>query len=377
MQKRSWWSAVVVGIAAALLGWGFAHTHLDVLSNRQMLAVIFGALASVALMRVPLIAALFSGLSFIAGAIIISRALGPKEPIRFGWIILFVEIGFALVCAIVANTVRARGEKKALATALSAYFPEATANRYTELRYRKLFEPGTERRDLTILFAEMIDPTAREELLRACIHSSAGALVKTGEGRPFGIWNAPESQRDHATRACKAALRLCHRAPFRVGIHTGVAAVGNLGDAGQVNYSAMGNSVEMAAHIAALNKLLGTRVLITSETRRWMSDNFVTRYMGNFRFKNSDEAFGVYELMGADEVDDMNRALRDAFEQAVYAFQGSDQVDAESSFRRVLEVYPDDRPSKFYLSRIEAMSGEPWPYDWSGTVEISEISTSG
>ena len=51
---------------------------------------------------------------------------------------------------------------------------------------------------------------------------------------------------------------------------------------------------------------------------------------------------------------------------------GSDQQDARSSFERVLEIYPDDKPSQFYLRRIEGMSGEPWPYDWSGTIEVPE-----
>ena len=396
--KRIRWSALVVAALLAALGWLLARfmgpdhllslTRPHELQRTDWVLVLVGAAVGYALIRLRPLIAIFSGLSFIVVVIFVSRAASPQQGIGFAWIILFIQIAVALICAVAINIILIRRENRRLAQALEAYFAPDTAKKFTALRYRKLFDAGTERRKLTLLFSDPVEPGSiaaghrtrttalpkdPSELLRGCVHANGGTIVKTEGGRMFAIWNAPELQVDHATRACKAALRLRKRMKVRIGLHTGAATVGNFGTATQINYTATGDYLELTSRVAALNKLLGTEVLVSSETKREMSDHFVTRYLGNFRFKDFSDYVGIYELMGADDIDEMGRSLRDSFEQAVYSFQGSDVQEAESAFRRVLDIYPDDQPAQFYMRRIEAMAGEPWPYDWNGTVNISDV----
>jgi hypothetical protein len=383
--KRTGAVGVIVAVIAAVAGWlaalvsihGFTVAAPPLVAQSVPAAtwvvIAAGAFGAYVLMCVRPLVAVFATLALMAVVIFVSRAAIPGAGIWFGWNILFTEFVVAAMSSVFVSAVRAARENRQLALTLEKYFPPARAKQFTGLRYRNLFAPVTERRPLTMLFAS--GNAACEKRAKDCVHATTGTVARVEATSLFAFWNAPELQADHATRACKAALRLRERVPvLRISIHTGVATVGNMGTAQNIDYAATDDSVEFTKRLADLNELLGTRVLVSSETRRVMSDQFVTRYLGNFRLQNFVDSMAIYELMGGDEVDEMGRALRDSFDQAVYAYQGSDLADAESSFRRVLEVYPDDLPSKFYLKRIEDRAGEPVPYDWDGVVDLNESS---
>ncbi len=92
------------------------------------------------------------------------------------------------------------------------------------------------------------------------------------------FWNAPNPQPDHVERACRAVLAgrvACEKLnsqfeteglkPFftRFGIHVGDAVVGNLGSTERMNYTALGNTVNLAARLEGLNKQFGTNILVS------------------------------------------------------------------------------------------------------------------
>ncbi|HMJ90290.1 MAG TPA: adenylate/guanylate cyclase domain-containing protein [Candidatus Acidoferrum sp.] len=396
--KRVRWSALWAALFVAALGWLLVQmtlgaegiqprlTQVRPLQPAEVVLILLGTVAGYMLLLLRPLVAVFSGLAFIAIFVFASHAAAPKQTIWFGWVVLFIQIAAALVLSVTISAIRLRRANNQLARALETNFSPATARRLTALRYRSLFEPGIEWRKLTILFAEIPEFTADRgqgshhstavasndlTRFRECIHTTAGVVAQAEQGKLFAFWNAPESQVDHSMRAAKSALRLRKRFTVRIGLHTGVASVGNFGSISRIEYRAEGQTVDLAARLAALNNLLGTQVLITSEMKWGLSESFVTRYLGNFRFAGFEDSVSVYEIVGGDEVDETGRSLRDCFEQAVYSFQGSDLQDAESSFRRVLDSFPADPATLFYLRRIEAMAGEPLPYDWNGTVEVS------
>jgi hypothetical protein len=381
--KRNGWGPVVVAVLVAALGLWLARAVAPaggMMLSGRLLLLGMGVIVAYVLLRVPPLAAVFGTLFFIAIVIFASHAAASGQRIATAWIILFIQAGLAVIWSVVFHVGQFMAVNRRLARALETYFPPLRAKQFTALRYRKLFEPGTTRQPVTMLAAKFPDasPGGGVALVRACIHATAGTVAHVEGLGAFAFWNAPEAQADHATRAGKAALRLrkrlagAEKRAITIGLHTGVAVVGNRGSAERMEYGASGDGVEFTKELARLNTLLGTEVIVTGDTRRAMSDSFVTRYLGNFRLKHFVDAASVYELMGGDEVDETGRALRDSFDQAVYAFQGSDLQDAESSFRRVLEVYPDDLPTQFYLKRIEARAGEPVPYDWDGTIDLNE-----
>jgi adenylate cyclase len=262
----------------------------------------------------------------------------------------------------------------------------------------ELLKPGAKKQLLTILFSDIAGFTTISEgmdsdqlalsmnayfqtAVQNCIFSTEGTVVKYIGDAIFAFWNAPEAQGDHAYRACEAALLFRDQPPqfmnaqeliTRIGLHTGVANVGNFGSMQRVDYTALGENINLASRMEGLNKFLGTRVLITDDTQKVAGSKIVTRYLGLFRLKGFEKAVGVHELSGRAEEEDKSRDLRERFAQALAVLATKDFAAAEAAFRRVLEISPKDGPSEFYLEEIKELRATPLPADWKGEIILKD-----
>jgi len=128
------------------------------------------------------------------------------------------------------------------------------------------------------------------------------------------FWNAPHLQRDHVERACRAALSAKAASdalntqfeaeglpPFvvRFGIHVGDAVVGNVGSTERMNYTALGNSVNLAARLEGLNKEYGTAILVSEAVRERVEHCFRFKPVASVIAKGMTTATHVYELVEA------------------------------------------------------------------------------
>jgi adenylate cyclase len=128
------------------------------------------------------------------------------------------------------------------------------------------------------------------------------------------FWNAPHFQKDHAERACRAALSAKQasetlNAQFaaeglpsfrtRLGIHIGDAVVGNVGSAERMEYTALGSSVNLAARLEGLNKEYGTVILASEAVRDRVGNCFEFKAIASVTAKGMTTATRVYELVGA------------------------------------------------------------------------------
>ncbi|MEI9865403.1 MAG: adenylate/guanylate cyclase domain-containing protein [Limisphaerales bacterium] len=197
----------------------------------------------------------------------------------------------------------------------------------------------------------------------------------------FAFWNAPDPQDDHQLRACEAALQFRDQPPqymnnqqliTRIGLHTGVANVGNFGSTARVDYTALGENINLAARMEGLNKYLGTEVLITQDVFNGIQGRLDARFLGLFRLKGFERNVGVYELVGKPDKTESFRPLHEAFAAALKLFQEKKLADAETALQKVLEIKPNDGPSKFYLKHIAELRDHLLPSDWSGEVELKE-----
>src|SRR5213078_1436243 len=204
---------------------------------------------------------------------------------------------------------------------------------------KELLQPGAKKETLTILFSDIAGFTSisegmdSDELARhmnsyfqtavaQCIHHTDGTIVKYIGDAIFAFWNAPDPQDDHKLRAVEAAVAFRNLPPqhmnnqllvTRIGLHTGVANVGNFGSTARVDYTALGENINLAARMEGLNKYLGTIVLLTSETHAGIEDKFTTRFLGNFQLKGFEKSIGVYELVGMPEKANEVRSLHETF----------------------------------------------------------------
>jgi adenylate cyclase len=127
------------------------------------------------------------------------------------------------------------------------------------------------------------------------------------------FWNAPNLQPDHVARACRSVLAAKAAGerlnaefeaeglqPFftRFGIHVGEAVVGNVGSTERMNYTALGNNVNLAARLEGLNKQFGTAILVSEEVYSRVRDRFAFRACDAVIAKGMTKETRVFELVG-------------------------------------------------------------------------------
>jgi len=191
-------------------------------------------------------------------------------------------------------------------------------------------ELGGVKREVTILFtdvtnftgiAERADPdslmrqTSRHfAALTEAFHAEGGTVDKFIGDSVMVFWNAPHLQPDHVERACRAALaaRAASEAlnsqfeaeglasfVVRFGIHFGDAVVGNVGSEDRMNYTVLGNSVNLAARLEGLNKEYRTTILVSEAVRKRVESCFRFNSIASVIAKGMTTETRVYELVGA------------------------------------------------------------------------------
>jgi adenylate cyclase len=315
----------------------------------------------------------------------------------FPWLIMvMVQIPAAWGWSVLHHWVQGQLERQFLEQSLSMYLSPKLVKKFSRDKDLSLLQPGAEKQKLTILFSDIASFTSisegmdSDELAKmmneyfegavgTCIHPTDGTVVKYIGDAIFAFWNAPEPQNDHAVRACQAALQFRdlsgrevrgRKLITRIGLHTGVANVGNFGSATRVDYTAIGEDVNMAARMEGLNKYLGTTVLMTGAVKAEIGDRFATRHLGRFQLKGFERAVEVHELLGTPGGNGSVSA--DRFAEGLKAFRARDLEGAAKTFERMLETHPHDGPAKFYAKHIEEIRGETATDGWSGEIELKE-----
>lgn len=188
---------------------------------------------------------------------------------------------------------------------------------------------GGVKRDITLVFtdvqsftsiAESADPdvlmrqTSRYfSVLTEAFLAEGGTVDKFIGDAVMVFWNAPNPQPDHIGRACRAVLaakaaneRLNTEfeanglKPFvtRFGIHVGEAVVGNVGSTERMNYTALGNTVNLAARLEGLNKEFGTTILVSEDVYRRTKDLFKFKALVAVVAKGMTKETRIFELTG-------------------------------------------------------------------------------
>ena len=333
------------------------------------------------------------GIGLVAAA---SQLLFTKQFVWFPWLIVVVLILVALAWSVVFNSVQLYVQKRLYEHTLSLYLPPKLVPKFA--KRPELLAPGAEQQTLTIFFSDIAGFTTLSEGMDSnvlarlmnryfhaavgdCIHATEGTVVKfLGDGI-FAFWNAPEPQADHALRACEAALRFRSEAvrtvdgislTTRIGVHTGLANVGNFGGEDRVDYTAMGENINLASRLEGLNKHLGTDCLISGETKAGLGDRLLTRSLGFFQLKGFEKPVDVYELVGYPAEAEATRAWREEFGRALENYQQRNLEFAMAGFHSVLELRPKDGPARFYVERIEDLLQQTLPDEWSTHTVLKE-----
>jgi adenylate cyclase len=153
-------------------------------------------------------------------------------------------------------------------------------------------------------------------LLAECIEAEEGTLDKYIGDSVMAFWGAPSLQPDHAQRACRAAQAIAEtlRADnerrsekglrpvrVRIGIHSGTVIVGNVGAPGRINYTLIGDTVNIAQRLETLAKDFDpgtgeTVVLLSADTAATLDGGFSLRSVGSHLLRGQTEPIEVYQL---------------------------------------------------------------------------------
>lgn len=215
------------------------------------------------------------------------------------------------------------------------------------------------------------------ETLSECVLAQQGVLVDYIGDELIAMWGAPESQPDHAVRACRAAIGMLTRlsdlnarwgetlgGPMSVGIgiNTGVARVGNTGSRRKFKYGPLGNTVNLASRVQGATKYLKTKLLVTGTTRARLGTEFATRRVGKVRVINIAEPVELFELVIAGQA--AWELLRDSYEEALTEFEGREFRKCARILGNLVSEYRDDGPSLVLMSRaVSCMVEEPEAFD--------------
>jgi adenylate cyclase len=195
----------------------------------------------------------------------------------------------------------------------------------------------------------------------------------------MAFWNAPLDVPGHPARAVSAALSMQEklltlngelRAEFGVelrigaGIHTGPAYVGNMGSAELVNYTLIGDNVNLASRLEGLCPGYGVGVVVSGETRAGCADAFAFQYLDTIRVKGKSRPVGVYAPMRLEDGAVRREELL-AWDEACGPYRSGDFAAAFAAFAALCGLFPEAGLYALYRERARSLSRNP-PAEWDG-----------
>jgi class 3 adenylate cyclase/putative methionine-R-sulfoxide reductase with GAF domain len=260
---------------------------------------------------------------------------------------------------------------------LSRYFSPNLAERLAAAGADEIEFSG-QRREVAVLFSdiegftslvETMEPGMLGELLNgylagmtSVVFSHEGTVAKIVGDALHVLFGAPGDQPDRAARAVACALDLdlfsqsfrklwsekgVALGPTRIGVNAGPAIVGNFGGGRFFDYTAYGDTINIAARLETANKQIGTRVCISESVVGQLPD-FRVRPVGDLMLRGRTEPLRAYEPLRSDERDD---ASVEGYLKAFARLEASDP-GAMGAFAAEVGRQPDDRLAGFHLKRL-------------------------
>jgi len=219
------------------------------------------------------------------------------------------------------------------------------------------------------------------------VFKHGGTLDKLMGDAVMAFFGAPREMRDHPRRAAEAALEMTRRLSalkrghrekgmdqlaVGIGLNTGMATVGNLGSQHFMDYTVIGDTVNLGSRLEGLNKVYGTSIIVSESTAQGLDNDFILRELDLVRVKGKEKSVRIFELVGfRDEADKDLLFLTEAFHAGLEQYRRREWKMARETFHRILEGKADDGPSLLYLQRISQLLKNPPGPDWEAVASFA------
>lgn len=258
-------------------------------------------------------------------------------------------------------------------------------------------------------FSEQLSATQLVELLNEYLTvmtdillEEKGTLDKYEGDAIIAFFGAPMPLEDHAERACMVAHRMqealavlrtkwtnegdkwpaiVHEMRMRIGMNSGEIVTGNMGSAQRMNYTMMGDSVNLAARLEESAKQYGIFTQVAEETVKLTNDQFLFRELDTIRVVGKSVPVTTYDLLGLKETaSETLQQLAKLFQEAIALYKEQNFDAAKKLFEQTLELewlrFPElkgkkSNPSEIYIKRCEEFMQLPPPPGWDGVYTLT------
>jgi adenylate cyclase len=306
----------------------------------------------------------------VLGVIAVAAACFGLAVVLLGfgfWLPVAVPAAAAIVSMVLAYLVRFLVEERrrrwvqhAFSHYLAPSIVDQLAESEAELRL------GGERREITVMFADLSGFTALstrlppEELMAVtntyhammveAVEATGGYVNQFLGDAVMAIWGAPLADPDHAASAARAALRIVDKImqakaeadaqgvpgyAVKIGINTGPAVVGNVGAPKRYNYTAVGETVNIAARLESVPEDYGCRIVVGPVTAAAIGDRFALCELDWIKVKGKDEAFSIFQLIAErSPAESAEIRYREQYGAGLERYRAGDFATAEDIWRQ-------------------------------------------
>lgn len=317
------------------------------------------------------------------GTIAVNLTVAPLMDIHH------TTIGAMLVFEDITHTKRVKNT-------LARYMSKEVAEKMLEEGEDKL---GGQTQEVTILFSDIRNFTSLAEKLGAqetvsmlnayfslmddCVSRYGGILNKFMGDAILAVFGAPFSSGRDADRAVKAAIDMMRvlqlfntkrvadgQAPLNIGIGISTDAVlsGNIGSLKRMDYTVIGDGVNVASRLESANKYYKTNILVSEFTLGELKDAYIVREIDSIQVKGKSLPVGVYEILDfhdAQSFPNLQAAIA-LYQQGLMCYRQREWQAGIRYFQQVLKLNEQDEPSRLYLERCWYFLETPPDDTWDG-----------
>ena len=323
----------------------------------------------------------------------------PLAPTLFG---IVAGVGAALL----ERWVSAFRQSKRVEGTFARYVPKEVARRLAKDPDRNLMR--ARQHQLTIMFTDIagftglarrLPPEQIAQLLRevltplsATIHEHQGTIDKYIGDAIMAFWGAPLEVEKSEQRALDAAMMMISRLSalqeslkarelpriaIGIGIHSGMAYVGDMGSSFRSTYTAIGDNVNLAARVEGLTRFYGVGILVTETVMKACETTYLFRFVDRVVVKGYDSAVSIYEpLAMLESLSPAQRSHYDAWiadwEEAHAFYREGDWEEARLAMLRLIAHPHLGGGAKAFLRRIDSLEAEPPTRGWDGIWTMDE-----